>query len=463
MNWLGEVKKREADLIKDTQCFLRIKSVLDESSARNGAPFGEGIREAYDWILNRAKKDGFVTKDVDGYGAHIEWGEGEELVGILCHIDVVPEGDGWTSPPYSAEIRDGNIYARGAIDDKGPTMAAYYALKIVKELNISPNKRVRLIIGTDEESQWRCVAHYFNKEEMPTIGFAPDADFPIINGEKGICDLEFSTFIPEKGGKVKSFYAGERLNMVPALATCKVSGVEEKELVHEFTVFLNDNHVSGEYHVEEDGIVLKIRGKSAHGMEPEKGVNSGLILAHFLLAKLPLEGHEKDFFSILSELFFQDSRGERLGIAYSDVKRGDVTLNVGKLEFEKGGEGKVGINLRYPDGAEFSTLYESISSAFSDYHFIGKILTHEKPHAVDEDHPLIQTLSKVYEEQTGEPAKMLSIGGGTYARSLSAGVAFGPMFPGQEDVAHQSDEYISIDNLTRATAIYAQAIYELVN
>lgn len=67
-------------------------------------------------------------------------------------------------------------------------MAAFYALKIVKDMQLPLSKRVRIIIGTDEESDWRCVDHYFKHEKMPDIGFAPDADFPIINAEKGIID-----------------------------------------------------------------------------------------------------------------------------------------------------------------------------------------------------------------------------------------------------------------------------------
>ena len=187
INWQLEIENRKQDLLADTQSLLKIKSVLDEENQTDTAPFGVGVKEALEYMLNLGEKDGFTVKNVDHVAGHIEMGEGEELLGILCHVDVVPEGDGWSSDPYGAEIRDGKIFARGAIDDKGPTMAAYYAMKVIKELGLSLNKRVRMIIGTDEESNWRCVNHYFEVEEMPTVGFAPDADFPIINAEKGIC------------------------------------------------------------------------------------------------------------------------------------------------------------------------------------------------------------------------------------------------------------------------------------
>ncbi len=192
---------------------------------------GPEVKKALEFMLNLGEKDGFKVKNVGNLAGHIEFGEGEELVGILCHVDVVPEGDGWSSDPFAAEIRDGKIFARGAIDDKGPTMAAYYAMKIVKELDLPLKRRVRMIIGTDEESNWRCVDHYFKHEEMPTMGFAPDADFPIINAEKGIADLDIvqSSQVEPKSDfqvEVLSFQSGRRYNMVPDFAKSGIIGFQ---------------------------------------------------------------------------------------------------------------------------------------------------------------------------------------------------------------------------------------------
>src|SRR5690606_22766935 len=190
INWQEEVWKRKEDFIKDLQGLLQIKSVLNEEEAAADAPLGKGIKEALDYMLTLGEKDGFISKNVGNLAGHLEMGEGEELLGILGHVDVVPEGDGWTIDPYGGIIKDGKIFARGASDNKGPTIAAYYGMKVVKELGLPLGKRVRLIIGTDEESNWRCVDHYFKEEEMPDIGFVPDADFPIIFAEKGISDLD---------------------------------------------------------------------------------------------------------------------------------------------------------------------------------------------------------------------------------------------------------------------------------
>ena len=276
-------------MIKDLQDLLKIKSVLDEESAGEGAPFGQGIKEALDFMLEKGEADGFSVKNLDGYAAHIEHGAGEKLIGILCHLDVVPEGDGWESEPYAAEIRDGKIFARGAMDDKGPTMAAYYGMKIVKELGLPTTKRVRMILGTDEESNWRCVKHYFEHEEMPTMGFAPDADFPIINAEKGIYDFEFrqKPEVTEENGidyKLVSFQSGRRLNMVPDLAVAQVEVLEGSSETLEkcFKIFTEDGGLTGNLTTDGNHVTIQLEGVSAHGSTPERGKNAGLLLLEFL-------------------------------------------------------------------------------------------------------------------------------------------------------------------------------------
>ncbi|WP_088032960.1 dipeptidase PepV [Evansella clarkii] len=461
-DWQAEVEKRETEFISDTQDFLKIKSVLDESTAQAGSPFGRGIRECYDWLLNKADKDGFTVKDLEGYAGHIEFGDGEEIVGVICHIDVVPEGEGWTSPPFAAEIRDGRIYARGAIDDKGPTMAAYYALKIVKEMNLPLQKRVRIIIGTDEESQWRCVSHYFKHERMPETGFAPDAVFPIIYAEKGICDLSYTKDLTNgEKGAVLEFRAGERFNMVPEQAFAVLQGVIQEEVEKSFNFYLEKNHLQGSVSGNGSEIRLNLTGKSAHGLEPEKGLNSGLLLAAYITDHIKLNAEEETYFPMLKNFFLEDSRGEKLGIAHTDEEKGHVTQNLGILRYKAEGKAEIGINLRYPEGADFSAIQHKLNDFFTESSYQAVIKAHEKPHAVEKSHPLIKTLAKVYEEQTGDEAECIAIGGGTYARSLKAGAAFGPLFPGEEDAAHQADEYISVASLKKAAALYAQAIYEL--
>ncbi|MEH7821924.1 dipeptidase PepV [Bacillus altitudinis] len=464
MNWEAEVIRKKDNLIQDTQSFLQIESVLDEEGGIAGKPFGEKVDEALQYMLKKGQDEGFKVKNVDGYAGHIEYGEGEDIVGVLCHVDVVPAGEDWTTPPFSADIRENKIFARGAIDDKGPTMAAFYALKMLKDAGLPLSKKIRIIIGTDEESDWRCVDHYFKHEAMPQIGFAPDADFPIIHAEKGIIDAIVSfTYEQSEENKryiLKQFTSGMRLNMVPDEARAIVAAANDHDaesLKTAFAAYLAENQLTGETNHTADGLTFTLKGVSVHAMEPANGTNAGIHMANFLCA------HELDerglaFTSQINALFDQDTRGQKLGIACKDDISGDLTLNVGTIRYSQNEEAKLGLNVRYPvtaDGEEVKKGIERIKGAaiekFDD----------SPPHHVSKDHPLVKTLQRVYEEQTGDPAHLIAIGGGTYARSLEAGVAFGPLFPGRPDCAHQKDEYIEIDDLLRATALYAQAMYEL--
>ncbi|MEK4867160.1 dipeptidase PepV [Bacillus sp. FSL E2-8895] len=463
INWTEEVTKRKDDLIRDTQKFLQIKSVWEEESAKEGAPFGEGVEKALSFMLHKGEAEGFCSKNLEGYAGHLEMGQGEELVGILCHVDVVPEGDGWTTPAYSADIRDGKIFARGAIDDKGPTMAAYYAMKIVKELGLPLSKRVRMILGTDEESNWKCVDHYFKNEEMPTIGFAPDADFPIINAEKGISDIQ----VVQSGGEEKegtfkliSFESGRRLNMVPDFAEAVITGEDVNTLTVAYEEYLQTAKKIGKAIVEGKTVTLQIKGISAHGSTPEKGENAGLLLVNFL-TKVSLDGKGASFALFVAETFTGDIIGEKAGISYKDDISGPLTVNVGRLSYSQENGGNLGLNVRYPVTTNFEETIAKLKEYVGTHGFEVADYSNSRPHHVDKDHTLIRTLQRVYEEQTGEKAELLAIGGGTYARSLKAGVAFGPLFPGKEELAHQKDEYIEIEDLLKATAIYAQAIHEL--
>ncbi|NPC93791.1 dipeptidase PepV [Bacillus sp. WMMC1349] len=461
MNWENEVLNRKAEIIRDIQDFLKMNSVLDEETAGPGKPFGEGINKCLTTLLDKGAVHGFSVKNLDGYAGHIEWGKGEELIGVLCHIDVVPPGDGWTSAPFAAEIRDGRIYARGALDDKGPTMAAFHALNILKELNLPLSKRIRLIIGTDEESDWRCVEHYFQHEEMPSAGFAPDADFPIIYAEKGLIDATLQIKCPPHEKKanlvLEEFQAGKRLNMVPDEAEATLSGTVTDDFKQAFATFVKEKHGEGQMTKKDNTVIVKVFGKSAHAMEPNNGVNAGLILAAFLHTQtLDTAGHH--FVKTVYEAFYDDTRGRKIGIACDDEMSGELTLNVGRMNYQAEQGGEIGINIRYPVTKKSGPIQDSLQgltgmelSSFQDSH----------PHYVSKDHQLIKTLQKVYHEQTGEKADLISIGGATYARSLKAGVAFGPLFPGRPDVAHQKDEYMEIDDLLRSVSLYAQAMYEL--
>ncbi|MGG1575511.1 dipeptidase PepV [Fictibacillus sp. NRS-1165] len=461
VNWKAEVEKRKESLIKDTQGLLQIRSVLEEDKAADLAPFGPGIEKALHFMLELGAAQGMQTKNVDGYAAHIELGDGEELIGILGHLDVVPEGDGWTVDPFGGVVRDGKIFARGAIDDKGPTMAAFYGMKIIKELGLPLSKRVRLILGTDEESLWRCVDHYFKHEEMPSSGFAPDADFPIIHAEKGMLNislkLKSSAVNGEQANMLTAFSSGQRFNMVPDLAEAVI--IASDELADRYQRFLDSRQLTGSSSKADGEITLRLHGKSAHGSTPESGVNAGVLLAEFLSGE-NLDAQGQLYTDFVAE-HLRSVSGKELGIQAEDDVSGILTVNPGVFNYSVKTEGSIGLNIRYPVKHSGEIVLGSLEKLAVDKGFSLEVEKHTQPHFVDENHELVQTLKKVYEEQTGQPGKPIAIGGGTYARSLEAGVAFGALFPGREDVAHQKDEYMFLDDLFSAAAIYAQAIYEL--
>ncbi|PSL31105.1 succinyl-diaminopimelate desuccinylase [Planomicrobium soli] len=453
MDWQLEAEKRKDRMLEELQQLIAIPSVLSDETAPE-APFGRDVKRALEWFLEKGTANGFQVKNVDHVAGHLETGEGDELLGILGHVDVVPTGTGWTKDPFSGVIEDGKLYGRGAIDDKGPTIAAWTALNIVKEAGFDFSKRVRLIIGTDEESGFRCVKRYFEKEEMPTIAFAPDADFPIINAEKGIAGLVFSKANWTQDDNLFTFKSGERTNMVPDLAEATVAG-DFAKWQERFEKFCRARNLIGSSEEVDGYTTLTLHGKSAHAMEPDHGVNAGILLALFL--KDHLSGEGQQFTTFIADYFHGDSRGKKLGLAYKDEISGDTTFNAGIIRFERGQKATVSISMRY----SVSFPFDNKMADFKKEGFLLEIVSNSPPHHVDESDPFIQTLQSVYERQTGQKADLLAIGGGTYARVLKKGVAFGMLFPGEKDVAHQLDEFVDIDNLVKATAIYAETIYQL--
>lgn len=462
MDWFSIAQSRKDELILELQQLIQIESVLDEEGATESAPFGKGPLKALQFMLDKGAQQGFITKNVDNIAGHIEMGEGEDILGILCHVDVVPAGDSWTYPPFKGEIADGKIYGRGAIDDKGPTMAAWLAMKMVKDAGIKLNKRVRMIIGTDEESGFRCVEGYFEKEEMPAIGFAPDADFPMINAEKGIAVLDFSQQCPiNKDEELVAFQSGQRTNMVPDFAKAIVQNLP-KEVESEFQKFLEKNMTEGTLTKEENRYIIAIKGKSAHALEPEKGINAAVLLSKFLQGFITTDA-SKQFVSFMVNAFENDHYGTNLKLNYYDEVSGQTTLNPGVVLFHNEHGGRIQVSMRYSVSYPFEQKITEAGHLLSSYGFALDVASNSAPHYVAEDELLVQTLLKVYRKHTGDLSKPLSTGGGTYARTMEKGVAFGMLFPGEPDVAHQVDEFVVIENLIKAAAIYAEAIVELAS
>ena len=455
-----EVLNHKEDLLKDLFELLSVRSILGTDITEE-TPFGSGPREALDLILSFGERDGYKTKLVENKAGHIEVGQGEELFGILGHVDVVPgvEAD-WTSHPFKPEIRDGKIFARGSLDDKGPTMAAYYAVKLLDKLGVKWNKRVRVIIGSDEETGFRCVEAYFKHEEQPASGFTPDAMFPLVYAEKARATFDHKLkFVDEDGQynyKLVKFNGGQVLNMVIASAKAELEG-EVSDIKEKFENFLAQEKLEGEVEVG-NTIKLTLKGKAAHGSTPQYGINGATKLAEFL-STLGLDNNGKNFVDYIVEKLANDPFGEKLGINYSDDEMGEATYNYGILEYDL--ERKIGLvstDCRHPKKFDLVDRLNGIKVDNIDI----EVTSTKEAHYVPKDDELVTTLMDVYRKHTGDTKNdAFVLGGGTYARCLKKGVAFGLLFPGKEDTMHQANEYLEVEDLLLATAIYAEGIYKL--
>lgn len=455
-----EVLNHKEDLLKDLFELLSVRSILGTDITEE-TPFGSGPREALDLILSFGERDGYKTKLVENKAGHIEVGQGEELFGILGHVDVVPvvEAD-WTSHPFKPEIRDGKIFARGSLDDKGPTMAAYYAVKLLDKLGVKWNKRVRVIIGSDEETGFRCVEAYFKHEEQPASGFTPDAMFPLVYAEKARATFDHKLkFVVEDGNynyKLVKFNGGQVLNMVIASAKAELVG-EVSDIKEKFENFLALEKLDGEVTVE-DTIKLTLKGKAAHGSTPQYGVNGATKLAEFL-STLGLDNNGKNFVDYIVEKLANDPFGEKLGIDYSDNEMGEATYNYGIIDYDL--LKKVGIvstDCRHPMKFDLVARLNGVKVDNIDI----EVTSTKEAHYVPKDDELVTTLMDVYRKHTGDTKNdAFVLGGGTYARCLKKGVAFGLLFPNKEDTMHQANEYLEVEDLLLATAIYAEGIYKL--
>lgn len=461
MDMLAHVEGLRDQIILHTQELVRIKSV--KSEAKPGMPFGEGIHHALEYVLELAASLGFETKNYDGYCGHVEIGQGDELVGILVHLDVVPEGSNWSYPPYGAEIHDGKIYGRGAIDDKGPTIAALFAMKAVTDCGIQLNKRVRLIIGTDEESGSEDLHYYFAREESPSIGFSPDAEFPAIYGEKGILifnlEKEFSKSCSCccDGVKILSVQGGNAPNMVPDYCEAVISGKDLTPVKVALEKYAANEQVRLEWEENGANMLIKSYGVSSHGSLPEHGVNAVSQLVVFL-ASLDLQSCDLcDFLKFYAEKIGMEYYGESIGCGLKDEVSGNLIFNVGMIDLNENGV-KVVVNIRYPITNTEAEVYAGMEREIQGSGVQIVRRNSMDPLYVPKDDELVVKLMSVYRELTGDQSEPITIGGGTYARSVKKAVAFGPLFPGQPELAHQKDEYMGVEDLILNTKIYAKAI-----
>ena len=453
--YFGEKINAYREEIVENLCnIVKIKSVRED--AAEGKPFGEGPYKALEYALSLADSLGFKTVNLDGYAGYAEYGEGDEYIAVIAHLDVVPEGTDWTYPPYGAVINNGRLYGRGSSDNKCAAILGLYAMKSLADAGVVPNRRIRLIFGCCEETGMEDLEYYFSKEPYPAFGFTPDSGYPIVNAEKGILTLWFTAPYSETG-KIISVDSGSALNIVPQYCTA----VLDASLLSENELKMLEDAASGDKYPlsrEGDKITVNAIGKYAHGAAPETGINA-IGLMSLLLGALSGENEIVKFMHFIKQNIGMEYYAQTLGAAREDEISGNLTFNMGALHMEDN-KMKLGINIRYPVTADGNAVVADLQKA-ADANGIALEDVHDSaPLHVPADTPFIAHLADAYLTVTGEEAKTISIGGGTYSRyTNNTCVGFG----GTGANCHGTDEYVDLDDLMRHGTIMTQALYNLSN
>ena len=433
---------------------LRIPS--EEGPAAEGAPYGAACRESLDHVLKAAQALGFRTENVDGHMGWCEYGEGEEMIAVLGHLDVVPAGEGWSFDPWGGEIKDDRIFGRGTMDDKGPTIAAMYALAALRDSGLPLKRRIRILFGCNEETGARDIKYYLaHGGEIPVMGFTPDAEYPVINGEKGIINVTFGRKYTQTGElKLVSIQGGTAPNVTPDAASAVLSCSAEMAAMLTGMSFPKVHITSCD-----GGVKVAAEGVSANGSTPWQGENAvgRLVLA---LDAMPFEGEVKEWIHFLAEKLGMETNGKSAGIYLHDEVSGDLSLNWGTLNADDRSLSMI-INYRYPVTREYADCAPAFDALFAQAGFEKEKELHKPKLYVPADSDLVKILLKVYKDHTGIDGKPVCIGGGTYAKALPNILAFGPIFPGDEVREHKPDEFIEIPKLMKNAQIIASAMYEM--
>jgi predicted dipeptidase len=422
---------------------LRIPSMCHEGAG--GYPFGLAVDQALRYALQIAASLGFRTHYGDGgYYGFAEIGAGEELVGVLGHVDVVPPGklEDWARDPFDPVQIDSMLYGRGALDDKGPTLAALYAVKALMDAGVAFNRRVRFIFGTDEETLWRCINRYKEKEELPRMGFSPDSKFPLAYAEKGLLQL----YLESRNESGLHMAGGTAFNAVPDAMLYRGRGQAVLATALDELGFAYTRGTKG----------IEVRGKAAHAMEPELGINA---IARTCIA-LEAIGFSSNAIDFVAQEVGEDPFATRIFGACADEPSGRLKFNVGKIDL--GETEQLSIDCRIPVTVSKEEVVARLSAVAARYGLEYRQFDWVAPLHLPLDHFMIQTLMKVYRQCSGDTiSQPVSSGGATYARAIDNCVAFGALMPDELLTEHQPNERAVLANLYKAMEIYAHAIYEL--
>jgi succinyl-diaminopimelate desuccinylase len=455
------IENHFSEMVRDLAKLVAIPSVKGEP--REGMPFGEGPAAALDCMLDMAKQYGFYTQNHEGYVGTIDLNpELPTTLGILCHLDVVPAGkSGWKSLPFSLYISGGKMYGRGVIDNKGPAIAVLYAMRAIKESGIPVTQNVRFIVGTDEESGSADIAYYKNKEALPPRVFTPDAEYPVINIEKGRIRGEFSTYSGFAVGtrSILSAEGGTVFNAVPEGARATVRGFDENDLRKAAAAFPT---LVFEFTSDENGNTnIKVKGKSAHASQPERGNNAVTGLCAYLGTLNTDDETASSFARVASAFAYGDTKGDSLGVAVSDEESGALTLVFSILDYHEGIiRGK--FDCRFPVSQTLDGMREKFTARLENFGMRAQELAGVEGHIVPEESDFVQTLMRVYSKMSSGSPKPLAIGGGTYVHEIEGGVAFGAEFAGEVNNMHGANECFSTASFRKNTLMFIEALEQLI-
>ena len=456
------VEAHRQEMLEDICTLCRINS--EKMPYKEGMPYGEGAFTALAEALSMAENYGFSITNYDNYVGTVDLNEKESQLDILAHLDVVPAGEGWKeTEPFEPVVKGDKLFGRGTADDKGPAVAALYAMRAVKELGIPLKKNARLILGTDEECGSSDIAHYYAIEKEAPMTFSPDGSYPVVNTEKGGLNGHFTaSFAPSDAlPKLVSVESGIKVNVVPGKARATVQGIDVEVMEKAAEEVSGETGIRFEFDVEEDAATITAIGAGAHASKPEEGNNAltGLLV---LIQRLPFAPCEQiSAIGRLLELIpHGDTSGKALGIAMSDELSGDLTLAFSLLTIsDRELDGT--FDSRCPVCATKENVLEVAKAKMAEKGFTLLNDSMKPPHHVDEDSEFIRTLLRTYEEYTGRTGECIAIGGGTYVHELKNGVAFGAAMPETDNRMHGADEFAVIEELIVSAKMFAQVIVDL--
>ncbi len=441
-----------------------LKRLVDINSVRSGAqegyPFGVGPAKALDEAKKIADAHGFSMTNFDYYAGEINLGKNPEIA-LLAHLDVVPEGDGWTREPYNMTREGDLLYGRGTTDDKGAALAMIYAMDAVKSVLGEPETGVRLVLGCGEETGSEDMEYYFKKRPMLKYTLSPDAEYPLINIEKGRYAPTFTKKITktDKNICIKEIKGGVTPNIVPGKASAVISGVNENEIAEICSGIEKKTGVGFTVGTTDDGVKISASGQTAHASTPELGNNAQTALIEVLCG---LDTDLKSELEFLKKTFpHGETDGNSLGVKLSDKESGDLTLNFGVMHFD-GETLTVNFDARCPVSADDGRVFDRTNSVFETAGYTSDRAEPTKAHVVEKDSEIVKQSLAVYEEFTGEKAEPLAIGGGTYVHEIPGGIAFGIEFPGKDYRIHGADEFADINEMKLTAKMYAELIARLV-